>query len=131
VEFVQVAPRWIPPPGSQDAVVVVDVLYLLDRGPRGRLIRAALAAAPDGVVVIKEMADHPRWRRRLAGAQEFISVKVGRITAGDTVDLPSEDELLSQLMQPGVSVSAHDLSGGQLHPHLALVARRSDRLYHR
>lgn len=129
VRFDLVDPDWLPEPASADAVVVVDVLYLLDRQRRADLLGASAAACrPGGVVVVKETARHPAWKRRLTIAQEHVSVKVTRITAGTTIELADETELRGPLERAGLVVTTHDLSRGRPHPHLALVAVSDARL---
>lgn len=128
LEFRTVTPGWRPEPDSVDAVLIADVVYLLHPEDRTALLRAAVAAATTGVVVVKEMADGPGWKRRLTTAQEWVSVHVAGITRGATVQLATEAELRDSLTAAGAEVERHDLSTGRLHPHVAFVARRTDAL---
>ena len=82
-----VAPGWRAGRRPWDAIVVVDVLYLLGPRPAVDLAGAAAAAAlaPGGVLVVKEIDTRPRWKYRLAVAQELAATRVARVTAGDTV----------------------------------------------
>lgn len=123
VRFDTVEPGWRPDPGTVDAVLIADVVYLLRPEERAELLSAAVAAAPGGTVVVKEMADRPVWKRRLTALQEQVSVRVARITEGATVQLATEDELRAPLLAAGAQVERHDLSTGRLHPHVAFVAR--------
>jgi SAM-dependent methyltransferase len=123
LRFDTVGRGWHPQPGSVDAVVIADVVYLLPPEERAGLLCAAVAAAPGGVVVVKEMADRPVWKRRLTELQEQVSVRVTRITEGATVQLATEDELRAPLAAAGAQVERHDLSARRLHPHVAFVAR--------
>lgn len=123
IRFDTVDSGWLPEPGSVDAVVIADVVYLLHPEHRPALLRAAVAAAPGGTVVVKEMADRPIWKRRVTELQEQVSVRVARITEGATVQLATEDELRTPLLAAGAQVERHDLSTGRLHPHVAFVAR--------
>ncbi len=87
----------------------------------------ASAAAANGTVVVKEMADAPRWKRALLRRQEQLSVDVARITAGDTVRLHSEAELCAPLLASGARLRMVDLARHRPHPHMAIVADTSDR----
>lgn len=122
VHFEQVAPAWLPPPASVDSVVIVDVLYLLGERRRAELLDAAVRATSGGTVVVKEMADRPRWKRALTVAQERVSVQVLGLTSGERVSLPHEAELVAPLVRAGASVRTVGLGRRRLHPHLAIVA---------
>lgn len=125
IEFRTIDEHWLPPSASADCVLLVDVLYLLDPGYRERMLRAAAAALrPGGVLVVKEMADAPRWKRRVALAQELVSVRLARLTRGDVVALPTEAQVVEPLRATGFEVTRVDLSARSLHPHVAFVARR-------
>lgn len=128
VDVLQVAGDWIPEPASFDAVVVVDVLYLLGR-ERVRVVVDALVDAlrDGGTLVVKEMGDRPRWKARLAAAQEEMAVRRLGITEGRTVEMVDLVELERALVRAGLTVDRRELGRGYLHPHVALVARRPDR----
>jgi 2-polyprenyl-3-methyl-5-hydroxy-6-metoxy-1,4-benzoquinol methylase len=126
-EFVAVADEWLPDPDSHDTVVVADVLYLLGRGPAlGLLGACARAVRPGGTVVIKEMADEPRWKRRLAAAQEVLAVRLVGLTRGATVDLVPEHDIIDTMTGAGLEVERVPM-GRWLHPHVALVGVRPAR----
>ena len=113
------------PPGPWDAVVVVDVLYLLPaREQRLLLTEAAAALAPGGRLVVKEMGDRPRWKVRWNTLQETLSVRVLRITAGSSFDFVPPAVTAGWLRELGLVTTAHRLDRHRLHPHHLLVARR-------
>jgi 2-polyprenyl-3-methyl-5-hydroxy-6-metoxy-1,4-benzoquinol methylase len=121
-----VAESGVLPAGPWDAVVLVDVLYLLDRaGQRALLESAAGVLAPGGVLVVKDMATRPRWKARLNELQETVSVRVLRITAGSArFAFVEPDERASWLQAAGlVDVRARRLDRGRAHPHHLLVGR--------
>lgn len=121
----EVAPSGAVPPGPWDAVVFVDVLYLLPAGEQRRLLtEAAAALAPGGTVVVKEMGTSPGWKRRWNVAQETLSVKVLRITEGSSFDFVAPGEMAGWLEDAGLVVSARRLDRGRVHPHHLIVARR-------
>jgi 2-polyprenyl-3-methyl-5-hydroxy-6-metoxy-1,4-benzoquinol methylase len=74
------------PAGPWDAIVIVDVLYLLDRPDEQALLHECLGRlADDGVLVLKETDVVPRWKHWFAKAQEVVATKILRITAGSSL----------------------------------------------
>lgn len=121
-----VAQSGVLPSGPWDAVVLVDVLYLLDEaGQRALLTSCAAVLAPGGVLVVKDMATRPRWKARLNALQETVSVRVLRITAGGSeFAFVDPDERARWLRAAGlVDVRARRLDRGRAHPHHLLVGR--------
>jgi 2-polyprenyl-3-methyl-5-hydroxy-6-metoxy-1,4-benzoquinol methylase len=113
------------PDGPWDAIVVVDVLYLLAPPDEAALLDACVAQlAPGGVLLCKETDVEPRWKHRLAAAQEVLATRVLRITEGDTVQFTPIAQLASSLRERGLEVSQRRLDRGSLHPHALVVARR-------
>ncbi len=121
-----VAPDGAVPDGPWDAVVVVDVLYLLPAAAQRRLLtEAASRLAPGGVLVVKEMGTTPRWKARWNALQETLSVKVLRITEGSSFDFVPPATTAGWLTDLGLTVHARRLDAGRVHPHHLLVARRA------
>jgi 2-polyprenyl-3-methyl-5-hydroxy-6-metoxy-1,4-benzoquinol methylase len=114
----------VVPEGPWDAVVVIDVLYLLSEGEQRRLLTAALAEiAPGGLLVVKEMARRPTWKARWNRAQEHLSVRLLRITEGNTLTFLEPAHVAGWLEQLGATTTLLRLDQGRLHPHHLLVAR--------
>jgi 2-polyprenyl-3-methyl-5-hydroxy-6-metoxy-1,4-benzoquinol methylase len=114
------------PPGPWDAVVVTDVLYLLDPEARARLlVQCAAAVRPGGVLLVKETDTSPRWKHRVAAAQEVLATRVLRITEGTDLDYASSADLAAQLTAAGLDVSIDRLDRGYLHPHVLVSGRRA------
>ena len=123
VRFEDVQAGWTPRVGSFDAVVVVDVLYLLGRQAALDLLDALVAALrPGGLLVVKEMAAEPRWKAAWTRAQEAVAVRGLRVTAGSTVELVPTEVLSTHLRAHGLPVRTVAMDRGHLHPHAALVA---------
>ncbi|MFN2631864.1 MAG: class I SAM-dependent methyltransferase [Thermoanaerobaculia bacterium] len=113
------------PEGPWDAVLFVDVLYLLDLAEQERTLReAARALAPGGTLLLKETAPHPRWKAAWARAQEFLAVRVFRITAGRGVQFLAPETYAGWLEAEGLAVVGAPADRGYLHPHHLLAARR-------
>jgi 2-polyprenyl-3-methyl-5-hydroxy-6-metoxy-1,4-benzoquinol methylase len=113
------------PAGPWDAIVIVDVLYLLDTHAEIALLDACLAElAPGGVLVLKETDVVPRLKHELARFQEVLSTRVLRITAGDALEFTPLGELAAHLADAGCAVALRRVDQGYPHPHSLLVARR-------
>ncbi len=124
VEFAA-APSGAVPAGPWDAVVIVDVLYLLDAaGQRDLIAQCAARLAPGGVLVVKEMGTRPRWKFRWNTVQETLSVRVLRITVGRDLTFLPPNELAGAMREAGLQVTV-DLAvdRGRPHPHHLLVGR--------
>lgn len=114
------------PAGPWDAIVIVDVLYLLPPDAQRALLDACIAQlAPSGVLVLKETDVVPRWKHRLAKVQELVATRVARVTAGETVHFTPIDELVAWLRRRGLDVRSRRVDKRYLHPHALIVARRS------
>ena len=114
------------PEGPWDAIVFVDVLYLLPADEQRRLLTEAVAQlAPGGSVVVKEMGTRPRWKVRWNTLQETLSVKVLRITEGSDFDFVDPRTMGGWLVGLGLRVRVRRLDAGRVHPHHLLVASAS------
>jgi 2-polyprenyl-3-methyl-5-hydroxy-6-metoxy-1,4-benzoquinol methylase len=122
IRFEHVTPDWRPARASYEGVVVVDVLYLLGRRVASEVLRSlARAVSPGGRLVVKEMADTPRWKHALGTAQEQLAVRLLSLTAGATVDLVPEAELARAMSASDLQIERRPLDRGYLHPHLLLL----------
>ena len=124
VEFDEVESDYLPV-GEWDAIVIVDVLYLLGRSTAFAVLDAATQAlAPGGVLVIKEIDTQPRWKYLLAAGQELVSTKVLRITEGSRVEFLEPAAIDERLRANGLSVEHHPCHRGRMHPHHLILARK-------
>lgn len=113
------------PPGPWEAIVVVDMLYLLPALEQRRLLTEAVAElAPGGTLVVKEMGTSPRWKVRWNTWQETLSVRVFRITAGSSFDFVEPAAMARWLQELGLTTTTRRLDRGRLHPHHLLVGKR-------
>lgn len=105
-----------------DAVLCSDVLYLLGADRAIELVTTMAAGLrPGGIVVLKEMDDHPAGKVLVNRIQEALAVRVLKITAGDRVELVTPDLLVPALHSAGCSVRTVELSRGYPHPHVAVL----------
>jgi 2-polyprenyl-3-methyl-5-hydroxy-6-metoxy-1,4-benzoquinol methylase len=124
VAFEAVEPGWRPA-GAHDAVVLVDVLYLLGAGAaRGLLEDLARAVAPGGRILVKEIDVRPRWKYQLARIQEVVSTRLTRITEGEDVDFLPPAAIAEVLEASGLEVEHVALHRGRPHPHHLVLGRR-------
>ena len=117
---------WDCPDGGWDCVAIVDVLYLLGADIQRDLLRSCAARlAPDGVLVVKEMAPTPRWKAAWNGAQETLAVRLLGITEGDgSFAFVPPDELATWMADDGLVAEHRPLHRGYPHPHHLVVGRR-------
>lgn len=121
----ELAPPGEIPPGPWDAVVVVDVLYLLDPDAQAGLVRTcASGLGAGGVLLVKEMDVTPRWKARWNRTQETLSVRVLRITAGDTLAFLPPAQVAAWMEEEGLAVTQAPLGRGYPHPHHLVAGRR-------
>lgn len=119
------APPGDLPDGPWDAVVIVDVLYLLEPDAQEGLLRScAQQLALGGVLVVKEMATEPRWKARWNTLQETMSVRVLNLTAGDQLTFLRPDVLAGWMEKEALAVTAERIDRGYPHPHQLLVGAR-------
>lgn len=116
-------------PGGWDAIVVVDVLYLLSPDARRALVAQCVdALAPDGILVVKEVDTSPWFKAKVAQFQEFLSTRVLRITATHhDLHFHSAAEVGELLQSVGLSTRSSRLDKGYFHPHCVVVGTRSVR----
>lgn len=113
------------PEGPWDAVVIVDVLYLLDPDAQAGLLHScAQQLTLGGVLVVKEMAPLPRWKARWNAAQETLAVRVLRITAGEQLVFLEPEVLGAWMERDGLKVTHQALDHGYPHPHHLMVGTR-------
>lgn len=113
------------PAGPWDAVVILDVLYLLPAPAQRALLEQCIGElAPGGVLLLKEMSEQPAWKARWNRTQETLAVKVLRITEGKDFDFVPTSELGGWLREAGLEVSTQRLDKGYLHPHVLVTGRK-------
>jgi cyclopropane fatty-acyl-phospholipid synthase-like methyltransferase len=103
-----------------DVIAFVDVLYLFAPDRQDELIRLAVGKVPPGgAIIIKEISDHPGWKRHWYRIQEWLAVQVIGITQGSGIYLRSNNAYPDALRSAGLRVEGVDLNRGYLQPHYA------------
>lgn len=120
------APSGSVPAGPWDAIVIVDVLYLLDAAAqRALLTHCAGLLRPGGVLVVKEMGHSPAWKFRWNLIQETLSVRILQITEGRRLTFLPTDQLAAVMAAAGLAVRTRRVDRGRPHPHVLLTGTRT------
>ena len=115
------------PEGPWDAITIVDVLYLLGEQPARVLIeQCARELAIGGTLLVHNSHISPRWKWYIAIIQEFISVRLARITKGDKVRFLNQDDIESWMIGAGLETTSVRADWGYVHPHKLTVGVRSN-----
>lgn len=124
LEFHHVAAGELPE-GPWDAIVIVDVLYLLDKAAEFALLDDCVERlAAGGMLVLKETDVVPRWKHWVASAQEVVATKILRITKGSSLSFTPIAAIAEHLRDLGLDVTTRRVDKGYLYPHALVVARR-------
>lgn len=125
VAFCTIDPGWSPPTNSFDAVVCVDVLYLLgSEHALGLIDQLACAVRPGGALIVKEMSDRPRWKRMLTQVQERISTRVLHITKGPALEFVRTNDIEGVAATLGFETTTVRLDHRRMHPHVMVTGHR-------
>ncbi len=127
----QVAESGAVPEGPWDAIVIVDVLYLLPAdAQRALLSDAARQLAPGGSLLVKEMSPTPRWKATWNRWQETLAVTVLGITERDPAErgaarfvFVDPGTMACWLEGDGLTTTRQRLDRHRLHPHHLLLGR--------
>jgi SAM-dependent methyltransferase len=126
VSFAAIEPGTLPD-GLFDAIVINDVLYLMPEAVRRDVLAACVERLnPDGVLVVKEIDDHPRWKYEVNHLQELVATKVLRYTEGDLVEVVPMQHFADQLEDLGLATTIEPIDRWYPHAHAILTARRPD-----
>ena len=110
------------PDGPWDAIVIVDVLYLLDPDAQAGLLHScAEQLALGGRLVVKEVGANPTWKARWNAVQEFMAVKVLGITSGEQLTFLEPDVLGAWMEKDDRVVTHKPIDRGYPHPHHLIV----------
>lgn len=110
-----------------DSITIIDVLYLLPfEAQKGLLSKCARALPEGGYLFIHRAAMKPLWKFAITCLQEWLSVKILRITHGNALYFWRDEELIHFLESLGFRVLAKRLDAGYLHPHQLLVCRKEN-----
>lgn len=111
--------------GTFDAVALIDVLYAIPAAAWDDLLaRAYERLTPGGTLLIKEQ-DPASLKNRWNRAQEWISMKLLRITLASAFDYESREAFAARLARHAFrDVTSRRVDFGYPHPHVLYVARK-------
>ena len=127
VRFVRGDARSNPIAGPCQAILLIDVLYLLDRTEQERVLCDCYdRLSPDGVLLIKTMDDRPCWKAAVNHVEEWLAVRLLGVTQseGNAFAFRSLPEWTALCSAIGFDARAVRLDRGPMHPHGAVVGVR-------
>ena len=112
--------------GSAEAIVIIDVLcYLADQDRFNFLKKLHDKLKPSATLVIKDQNKDSPVKFFFLYLQEFIAVRVLRITASEGLHFFSRSYMEELLGKVGFKVKVVDISRGYLYPHIAFICSKS------
>ena len=109
-----------------DAITILDVFYLIPYEAQERLLAAcAQKLMAGGVILLKDMAERPRWKVWLNWIEEMLAVRVFRITLGSRFYFRSCADWQALFHKLGFAVQTLPLDRGYYHPHILFIATKS------
>src|SRR5207253_415351 len=111
------------PSDTFECVAIVDVLYLLPIERWTEFLQQAVRVLrKNGLLIVKEVANEPRWKYWIAYFQEILAIKVIGMTKGDTPHQESTDTYQAYIEAAGVDVfKVQRLDAWRLHAHVGFV----------
>ncbi|NBU33086.1 methyltransferase domain-containing protein [bacterium] len=102
-----------------DAILIVDVLYLLSKDDREALLNTAVSMlTKNGVLIIKDMSVKPAYKAYWNRIQECISVHVTKMTLSNgAFNVWTVEEIADYARSQGYSANLHRIDRHYIHPH--------------
>lgn len=114
------------PSESFDCVSITDVLYLVPISTWVNFLKQCIRALrKDGLLIVKETVDRPRWKFLINYMQELLSIYVTRMTKGNHPHLESLDFYQESIRAAGAEIfEIKRLDAGFPYPHVLFLARK-------
>jgi SAM-dependent methyltransferase len=112
--------------GTFDAIAIVDVLYAIPREEWDELLARCFSRLnPGGTLIVKEMDPSAKWKNRWNRMQEWLSVKLLKITLARTFNYETTAAFTARLERLGFEdVRVRRVDFLYPHPHVVYVATR-------
>jgi len=111
--------------GTCDAVVILDVLYLIPYVKQEEIIsRCRELLRPGGLLLIKTTDKRPRWKYLWAYFQEILAVKLLGITMGHELYFRESGDFVGLLERLGFRVRVERIDRGYPYPHVMFVCTK-------
>jgi 2-polyprenyl-3-methyl-5-hydroxy-6-metoxy-1,4-benzoquinol methylase len=108
-----------------DVFTLVDVLYLIPYDKHETILQKCFQSLPPGgILIIKEMDTHPRWKYVWNFIQETLAVKLIGFTFGERFYFRSQKDYTDLLEHIGFSVKPVLMHSGYWYPHIAYVCTK-------
>lgn len=113
---------------NADCITILDTLYLVPFAQQEFLLRRCYKALDsNGYIFIKETEKAASWRFYLNIIQEFLSVKILRITQGEGLFWQDEHQFINMLNRANFkNIVVKKIEEGYFHPHILYIARKLD-----
>ena len=114
------------PSDSYDCVSIIDVLYLLPISRWAQFLdHSVRVLRRSGVLIVKEVANTPRWKYWLAYLEEILAIKVVRMTRGDSPHFESVGVYRTSIEAAGADVfRIQRIDARRPHAHVVFLARK-------
>lgn len=120
VQFIQGDALSIPIKAVCRAIVIIDVLYLLQGIEQERILRNCFdLLEAGGILLLKTMDSSPRWKVVLNCLEEWLAVRVIRITLGgkNRFTFRSLADWAALFQRVGLETKVFPIDHGYYHPH--------------
>jgi 2-polyprenyl-3-methyl-5-hydroxy-6-metoxy-1,4-benzoquinol methylase len=114
------------PSNTFECVAIVDVLYLLPIARWTEILQQAVRVLrKNGLLIVKEVANEPRWKYWIAYFQEILAIKVIGMTKGGTPHQESIDTYRTYIEAAGIDVfKVERIDAWWPHAHVVFLAKR-------
>jgi 2-polyprenyl-3-methyl-5-hydroxy-6-metoxy-1,4-benzoquinol methylase len=114
------------PEGPYDCITIFDVLYLMGDTQKVEVLQKCHRALADGGrLVIKELDTRPWWKYAPSAFEEFLAVRVAKMTHGNRLHFQPAEDLATAMVSAGFSsVSVERVDRWYPHPHVLVRGER-------
>ena len=110
---------------SYSVFITADVIYQIGFDEQRKIFEKCFKALPqNGLLIIKTMSDHPKWKVFIDQFQDIISQKILRITKANQFFRFTDKELQNELIKAGFDVEIIRLDRFMTHPHIAFICKK-------
>ncbi len=111
-----------------DCVSIIDVLYLLPLSRWAQFLEHSVRTLRrDGLLIVKEVADKPRWKYWVAYLEEIVTIKLIHMTKGDAPHFESTEVYRESIQKAGADVfRVERVDAGWPHAHVIFLGRKRE-----
>jgi len=124
ISFAQANAQGIDLPACR-AATIIDVLYLIPWEEQIEVLaKLVRALEPGGTLLIKEMSEQPSWKYAWNWFEEWLAVRIIKITQGNRFYFRKIEDWLSLLNSLGLDSKAIRVDRGYIYPHVLFVGQK-------